>query len=154
MLRLNFASLRLFAFLALGLACFAIGLFSRAPAAHAQSCNEDIAAFGQKRNAAIQKLNAISKSHGGKLDPVAACPALRSLGEVEAQMGAYLVKNKDWCNIPDDFLNNFKTGTARTGGMASQACALAAKVKQMQQNGGAGLGAAAPPAVKLPAGPL
>ena len=144
----SFAAPRL-AFLALGLAA-ACGF---APAAQAQSCNEDIAAFGQKRNAAIQKLNAISKAHGGKLDPIAACPALRNLNAIEGQMGAYLTKNKDWCNIPDDFLNNFKTGTSRTGAMAKQACDLAAKVKQMQENGGMGA-AAAPPAVKLPAGPL
>ena len=26
-------------------------------------------------------------------------------------MGAYMVKNKEWCNIPDDFLNNFKENT-------------------------------------------
>ncbi|MCW2317766.1 hypothetical protein SAMN06265338_101854 [Rhodoblastus acidophilus] len=145
MVRLNYALGRL--------AIFALGSVVLTAAAQAD-CNQDIAAFGQKRNAAIQKLNAISKAHGGKLDPVEACPALRSLNAVEGEMGAYLVKNKDWCNIPDDFLNQFKAGTAKTGGMASQACALAAKVKQMQQNGG-GLGAAAaPPPVKLPAGPL
>jgi len=149
MFRHDFAALRLFSFLALGF----VGLLAFAPSARAQSCNEDIGAFGQKRNAAIQALNAISKAHGGKLDPVAACPALKNLSAVEAQMGAYLVKNKEWCNIPDDFINNFKTGTARTGGMAKQACELAAKVKEMQQNGGMGA-AAAPPPVKLPAGPL
>jgi hypothetical protein len=149
MFRLDFAALRLFALSLVALA----GLVALAPSAHAQSCNEDIAAFGQKRNAAIQALNAISKAHGGKLDPIAACPALKNLSAVEAQMGAYLVKNREWCNIPDDFLNNFKQGTARTGGMAKQACDLAAKVKQMQQNGGMGA-AAAPPPVKLPAGPL
>jgi hypothetical protein len=145
----SFAAPRL-ALLALGLA----GACALAPAARAQSCNEDIAAFGQKRNAAIQKLNAISKAHGGKLDPIAACPALRNLNAVEGQMGAYLTKNKDWCNIPDDFLANFKQGTSRTAGMASQACALAAKVQKMQREGG-GMGAMpAPPPVKLPAGPL
>jgi hypothetical protein len=149
MVGLNHAVVRLLAFVSLGLVALAIG----APSARAQSCNEDIAAFGQKRNAAIQALNAISKSHGGKLDPVAACPALKNLSAVEGQMGAYLTKNKEWCNIPDEFINNFKAGTARTGGMAKQACDLAAKVKQMQQNGGMGA-AAAPPPVKLPAGPL
>jgi len=148
MASLTHALVRNSAFLALGIAA----LLAAAPA-RAQSCNEDIAAFGQKRNAAIQKLNAISKAHGGKLDPVEACPALRNLSAVEGQMGAYLTKNKEWCNIPEDFLNNFKTGTGKTAGMASQACALAAKVKQMQQNGGLGA-AAAPPPVKLPAGPL
>ncbi len=30
-------------------------------------------------------------------------------------MLAYLVKNKDWCNIPDDFINNFKANGEKTG---------------------------------------
>jgi hypothetical protein len=145
MVRLDFAALRRFALLGIGAAAFAT-------AAHAD-CNQDIAAFGQKRNDAIQKLNAISKAHGGKLDPVEACPALRHLSAVEGEMDAYLTKNKDWCNIPDEFMANFKQGTSRTGGMAKQACALAAKVKEMQKNGGFGA-VAAPPPVKLPAGPL
>jgi hypothetical protein len=146
MVTLDFAALRLFAVLGFG-----FGL-AFAPAAHAD-CNQDIGVFGQKRNVAISKLNEISKSHGGKLDPVLACPALRNLNAVEAEMEAYLVKNKEWCNIPDDFMNNFKQGTERTSGMAKQACTLAAKVKEMQKNGGFGA-AAAPPPVKLPAGPL
>jgi hypothetical protein len=148
--RTKFALMRpflVFAALFLGFCAFSGG-------ARAQSCNEDLAGFGKDRNSEIEALNAISKSHGNKLDPIAACPHLRKMKDIEAKMSAYMVKNKEWCNIPDDFLNNFKTNTDRTSKIAEQACALAAKAKQMQQNGGgAGMGNLPPPP-KLPAGPL
>ncbi|HUO53792.1 MAG TPA: hypothetical protein VMU18_03550 [Rhodoblastus sp.] len=126
-------------------------LYAGIGAARAQSCNEDLAALGKERNTHIEALNAISKSHGNKLDPIAACPHLRKMKEIEGKMVAYLAKNKDWCNIPDDFLANFKGNAEKTAKIAEQACALAAKAKQMQQNGGVGN---LPPPPKLPGGPL
>ncbi len=142
------ASIR--SFLLLGLLFLAWSAFSGT--ARAQSCSEDLAAFGKNRNTEIEALNAISAAHDKKLDPVAACPHLRKMKEIEAKMADYMAKNKDWCNIPDDFLAKFKDSAARTATVAQQACALAAKAKQMQENGG-GLGNLPPPP-KLPAGPL
>jgi hypothetical protein len=137
------------------LAGFLAILFGASSGARAQSCNEDLGAFGKKRNSEIEALNAISKSHGGKLDPIAACPHFRTMSSIEGQMLAYLVKNKEWCNIPDDFINGFKTNSGKTGTMAKQACDLAAKVKKMQgQGGGLAGGGNLPPPPKLPAGPL
>jgi hypothetical protein len=124
--------------------------------AWAQSCNDDLGAMGKKRNADIEALGAISKSHGGKLDPILACPHLRSMKNTETDMLAYLVKNKDWCNIPDDFINSFKANGEKTSKMAGQACELAVKMKKMQESGGMMGGAPQnlPPPPKLPAGPL
>jgi hypothetical protein len=130
-------------------------MFGVSGAAQAQSCNEDIAAMGKKRNSSIEMLQKISQAHGGKLDPIAACPPLRNLKTVESEMLAYLVKNKEWCNIPDDFIANFRSNTEKTGKTATQACGLAEKMKKMQENGGfAAGGGNLPPPPKLPAGPL
>jgi hypothetical protein len=134
----------LFAAVFLALCAFSGGV-------RAQTCNEDLGAFGKERNTEIEALNAISKSHDNKLDPIAACPHLRKMKDIEGKMAAYLTKNKDWCNIPDDFLNQFKSSSEKTAKVAEQACALAAKAKQMQQNGGLGN---LPPPPKLPGGPL
>ncbi|MGO9389692.1 hypothetical protein [Rhodoblastus sp.] len=137
------------------LAGLLILLLAGASGARAQSCNEDLAVFGKKRNTEIEALNAISKSHGGKLDPVGACPHFRAMGAIESQMLAYLTKNKEWCNIPDDFINGFKANTEKTAGISKQACELAEKVKKMQsQGGGLAGGGNLPPPPKLPAGPL
>jgi len=137
------------------LAGFLILLLAGASGARAQSCNEDLGAFGKKRNAEIEALNAISKSHGNKLDPVAACPHFRSMSAIEGEMLAYLNKNKEWCNVPDDFINGFKGNSEKTAAMSKQACELADKVKKMQsQGGGLAGGGNLPPPPKLPAGPL
>ncbi len=136
------------------LAGFLVVLAATSSGARAQSCNEDLSAIGKKRNAEIEALNVITKSHGGKLDPIAACPHLRNMKAIEAQMIAYLVKNKEWCNIPDEFINNFKNNTGKTANMAGQACAMAVKMKKMQENGGMAGGQPLAPPPKLPAGPL
>jgi hypothetical protein len=138
-------------FLLFGLLFLAWSAFSGT--ASAQSCSEDMAAFGKSRSTEIEALNAISAAHDKKLDPVAACPHLRKMKDIEAKMAEYMAKNKDWCNIPDDFIAKFKESAVRTATVAQQACALAAKAKQMQESGGAGAGNLAPPP-KLPAGPL
>lgn len=101
----------------------------------------------------IQALQAISKSHGGKLDPEAACPHLRAMKGIEAKMLAYLKANKDWCNIPDQFVASFTANTEKTKKMTAQACALAVKEKRIQESGGMGFGKLPPPP-KLPTGPL
>lgn len=137
-------------FMLAGIVLLGFGLWSQG--AHAQSCNDDLAAMGKERNNEIVALNAISKAHGNKLDPIAACPHLRKMRDIEAKMSAYLVKNKDWCNIPEDFIANFKSGSEHTGQIAKQACDLAEKAKKMQENGGP-VGNLPPPP-KLPAGPL
>ena len=117
-------------------------------------CQEDFAAFTKKRQAQVDGLNAVAKANKGKLDPIAACPKLRGLASVEREFHAYMVKNKEWCGIPDDALNGIKTAQARSQTMAGQACGLAAKVKQMQAQQAAGGGMQAPAPAKLPAGPL
>jgi hypothetical protein len=113
-------------------------------------CNEDMGKMMQRREAVIQELNASAKATQGKLDPVGACPKLRKLAGMESELIAYMTKNKDWCAIPDNAIENASTGHAKTAQTAAQACNIAAQMKKAQEqqaNGGAG------PA-KLPAGPL
>lgn len=118
-----------------------------------QSCQEDFQKLTQKRMAGIEALNAIGKAGKGKMDPEAACPAARRLVAVETEMMNYLAKNKEWCNIPDNVVDGFKDARNKTQGFATQACAAAAKVKEMRDQAAAGGGGMmAPP--KLPAGPL
>lgn len=125
--------------------------FASAGSAFAQSCQEDFQKLSQRRMGQIQALNAIAKASKGKMDPIAACPAARKLVVIETEMAAYIDKNKDWCNIPDNMVDGFKQARAKTQTFASQACAFAAKAKKMQEEQAAGIG---PQAQKLPAGPL
>jgi hypothetical protein len=122
-------------------------------AAYAQSCQEDFQKLSEKRMGQIAVLNKLGKAAKGKMDPIAACPAARHLAAIETEMFNYIQKNKDWCNIPDQMVDNFKQQRAKTQGFAAQACAFAAKAKKMQEEAAAG-GGVGPQAVRLPAGPL
>ncbi len=115
-------------------------------------CNEDFGKLMSKRMAQISGLNQISKNNSGKLDPVAACPRLKSLAAAEGEVLAYMQKNKDWCNLPDDLVEKMSASRAKTASIAVKACGFAAKMKEAQQQQAQQQPAQA--TVKLPAGPL
>lgn len=122
-------------------------------AALALDCNEDIAKLTKKRQSVIDQLNHQAKGAKNQLDPIAACPKLRALVAAENELVAYLTKNKEWCSVPDEALSNISASSAKSGGVANQACKVAAQMKKMQQQQSAGA-LNAPPGQKLPTGPL
>lgn len=121
--------------------------------AFAGDCNEDIGNLTKKRQAIMDQLNHMAKGGKSQLDPIAACPKLRALVAAEHELVAYLTKNKEWCAIPDQALENITTNTAKSGGVANQACAAAAQMKKAQEQQATGE-LNAPPGQKLPTGPL
>jgi len=144
-----------------GLACaLALGL-AVSPAFAEQDCAGDLQKLAGRREAAIQGINAmVSASKGRKLDPEAFCARSRPLNGAEESMIAYMVKNKDWCQIPDEAIANLKAAHAKSLAFSGKACSVAAQISKMkkqaaqqaqtQQAGGGG-----PPQVQpLPTGPL
>jgi hypothetical protein len=133
---------------AIALAVAAGFALSFSSAALADDCNADIGNFSKKRQAIINDLNAAAKANkSGQLDPTTSCGKLRELASVEQQLLAYMHKNKDWCSIPDDVVNNFTSASEKSKVIAVKACAAAEQVKKNIQAGAA-------QAPKLPAGPL
>lgn len=128
------------------------------PSAPPEGCQENMAKYSQRRNAQLQSINALMKGGKGKgIDPIAACPKFRTLVTIESEMRAWVLKNKDWCGIPDEIVDQMKAGFAKTPQFAQRACAAAAQARknaQIQAQGGGAGGGGAPPPVKLPAGPL
>jgi len=120
--------------------------------ARADDCQGDIANFNKKRQGAIEQLNALAKGGKKQLDPIAACPRLKNLVAIERQLVAYLTKNKDWCNVPDDALANISASASKSATLQTQACNVAAQVKKMQSQQASGLNV--PQGQKLPTGPL
>jgi hypothetical protein len=118
------------------------------------SCENDVKTMQARRMKLIDEFNKMAKSHGGKLDPIESCPKLKNLAAIEASFKTYMVKNKDWCNIPDDAIANVTDSQSKTAALATRVCAVAVQFKKQQemQAAGGGFGAAAAP--KLPAGPL
>ena len=134
------------------LAITALLPFVGSSAAYATDCNQDIGALSKKRQGVIDQLNQLSQGGKKQLDPVASCPKLRALVAVEHELLAYLTKNKDWCAVPDEAFQNITESTGKSGKVAGQACAVAAKMKKAQEQ--QAKGALNAPQQKLPAGPL
>ena len=63
-------------------------------------------------------------------------------------------KNQNWCQIPDEVMENVKQGRDKTTGFAGQACKFAAMAKKAQQQAAQGAAGGAPAAPRLPTGPL
>ena len=147
--------------LKLALPAFALGLLvGVAPALADNDCAGDLQKLAARREAAMKGINElVAASKGKKLDPEAFCVRSRPLNGAEEAMLAYMTKNKDWCQIPDDAIANLKASHAKSVEFGGKACNVAAQVEKMkkqaaqaqqqqQQAGGA------PQVQPLPAGPL
>jgi hypothetical protein len=139
----------------MALAAVALSLAVCGGTAYAGDCNQDIGALTKKRQGIIDELNQLAKDKGGgkkQLDPVASCPKLRALVAAEHELVAYLTKNKDWCSVPDEALQNISASNVKSNAVANQACTAAAQMKKAQEQQASG--ALNAPQQKLPAGPL
>jgi hypothetical protein len=126
-----------------------------APAFADQSCGDDLQKLAQKREAALQGINAlVAAAHGKQLDATAFCARSAPLNQAETAMLAYMEKNKDWCQIPDAPIEQLKAAHAKSVAFSSKACSVAAQIKKMKEQAAQGGGGGETQAQPLPAGPL
>ena len=127
--------------------------------ASAQVCQEG-AKLIQERQSIVQQLN----KAGGKdrkLDPRMACGTFGKLLANGEQSLKWLDTNKDWCQIPDQVVENLKQEHTKVKEIRGQACQAAAKLTQMekqarqqQQQGGNPFGGGLTGQYKIPQGAL
>ncbi|NIX76650.1 hypothetical protein [Microvirga terricola] len=124
----------------------ATGIFMAAPALAQSSNCQDAQKFLSERQTLIQQLNSLSGGKNKQVDPRAACAIFTKLTANGDTGMKWIEANKDWCQIPEQFADGFKKDHARSVEMKGKACAIAAKMEQMekqaknaQQNGGGGL---------------
>ncbi len=121
--------------------------------ARADSC-EELGALKVKREEILQSINAMVNANKGKqLDAETFCAHARPIVGADNAFLAGLNKNKDWCQIPDEVIAQFKEIQVKDNAMANKACTVAAQMKKAKEQAEAG-GGLAPQAPKLPAGPL
>jgi hypothetical protein len=135
-------------------------LLTAMPALAAQDCATDLQVLAARREAALKGINdMVASARGKKLDPDAFCARSRPLNVAEEAMLAYMQKNKDWCQIPDEAIGQLKETHLKSVAFGGKACTVAAQIKTMkakaaqaaqqaQQAGGQ------PAEQPLPAGPL
>lgn len=121
--------------------------------AHAMpaSCQVDFKKFSEERQSALERINGFNKKR-----PTAqvACGAFNNLSDVETRFLKWMSDNKDWCQIPDDFVNQFKGANGATQKARGQICTAA---RQQQEGGAAAAPRGAPPpgaGIRLPGGAL
>lgn len=125
--------------LAVAGALAAASLASTAAMAQSAACQEGGKLMNQ-RQAIVAKLSSLGKN---KIDPRAACPLFGQLVSNGSAAIKWLEANKDWCSIPDGFVENIKGDHAKAADLRTKACAAAAQVqalekkaRQAQQEGG------------------
>jgi hypothetical protein len=134
-------------------------LVSAAPAFADQDCGKDLQTLAGRRETALKNINAlVAASNGKKLDPEAFCARSTPLNAAEDAMLAYMVKNKDWCQIPDDAIAQLKASHAKSAAFGGKACSVAAQIRKMKTQAAQAQAQASQgggPAVQpLPTGPL
>lgn len=125
-------------------------LASHAAAAPA-SCQTDFQKLSEERQAAVARINGFNKKR-----PTAqvACGAFNNLSGVEARFIKWMDENKDWCQIPEEFIGQLKGANGATLKARGQVCTAA---RREAQGGGGGAPRGAPPpgaGVRLPSGAL
>lgn len=127
----------------LALAVLAAGFaVSAASSALAQSasCQE----FGktlEQRKGLVQKLQSLG-SKNKKMDPKAACSMFGQLVANGDGAVKWLEANKDWCQIPDPFIENIKADHVRAQDLRGKACKAAAQQAAMEKKAKEGAGPA------------
>jgi len=127
-------------------------LLAIASPAFAQSCGDDMQKLQSARATALASINKMAAAAKGKpLNAEQFCAGARPLTSADGALFAYMTKNKDWCQIPDEVVAQFSAARAKDNAMAGRACSVAAQMRKAQEQGAQ---AGAPAAQPLPSGPL
>ncbi|MGL5115844.1 MAG: hypothetical protein ACRC7G_04330 [Beijerinckiaceae bacterium] len=141
--------------------------FAFVPADQAQaqsaSCQGDFAKVMQPRMDLIQRINGFAKKRPSAGQ---ACSTLGQLAAADTRLIKWMEENKDWCQIPDDLLEQVKGSQGQVSRSRGQACNAAKqqasqiqraraqqRAAQQQQAGGGGAPAVGS-GVRLPSGAL
>ena len=123
-------------------------------AAARADCGDELQKMAQEREAALKAINGlVAAAKGKQLDPEVFCAKSQPLNVIETKMLAYMDKNKDWCQFPDEIIAQLKATHEKSIAFAGKACKVAAEMKKAKEQAAAG-GGGAPQAQPLPAGPL
>ena len=72
------------------------------------------------------------------MDPKAACAAFGKLVANGTTTLKWAEANKDWCQIPEQFIEGIKTDHEKVTKIKGQACTVAAKVIEMEKKAASG----------------
>jgi hypothetical protein len=139
----------------------AVAASSGGAMAQASTCQTDFQKYMGPRMALIQRINGFQKR---KPTPQAACSTLSQLVSADSRLSKWMTENKEWCQIPDNVVEQLQTGAGQATRARGQACGAAknqasqiARARAAQQRAAQGGGGGAPAVgsgVRLPQGAL
>lgn len=117
-----------------------LATFAAPTQALAQSvvCDQGKKLFAQ-RQSLIEQINSWSKK---KVDPGVACSTFGKLQTNGAETIKFVETNKDWCQIPEQFLTSLKDQQKAIVSNRGQACKVAAQMNQQRNQAQAAAAAA------------
>lgn len=84
----------------------------------------------QERQRLMQRVNSLGRRN---VNPQVACNLFGQLAANGQKTIAFVRENKDWCQIPDDFVNNLTGSQGQIAKVRGQACTAARQQAQLMQ---------------------
>lgn len=112
----------------------AVGIFASAPAFAQSSACQDGQKILVERQGLIKQFTDLTG--GGKkknVDPRAACTIFTKLSKNGEEGLKWMGANKDWCQVPDQVVQNFEQDHKRAQTIRGQACGAAAKLAEAEK---------------------
>ena len=121
--------------------------------AQSSACTDGQKLLLERQNL-LKQWNDMSGSGKKKVDPRPACALFNKMASNSSSTLKWLEANKEWCQIPDNFVQSFKQGHESVVSTRTKACEVAAKVTEMQKKAAQAQGAGGAPAGMLGGGGL
>jgi hypothetical protein len=99
-----------------------------APAEAQTGICERIGTLMKQREAIMQRINAMGRKN---VNPNTACTLFGNLSANGNQTMAFATENKDWCQIPDAFIDNLRQGNRQVADVRGKACNAAKQQSTM-----------------------
>jgi hypothetical protein len=122
-----------------GLAAVALAATLLPLPAQAQSSGcQELGTHLTERKSLVESIQKLGGGKGKPIDAKAACAAFGKLVANGNTTLKWAESNKDWCQIPDQFVEGIKTDHEKVSKIRGQACTAAAKQAEMQKNAAQG----------------
>lgn len=116
----------------LSVAAAAAMLSTQEVVAQASGCGE-LQSILTERKTIAERLSAGAQK---QVDAKAACAGFNQLVQNGNSLLKWSTANKDWCQIPDGFIESIRTDHNKASQIRGRACGVAAKQAEAEKNGG------------------
>ncbi|MCO4053902.1 MAG: hypothetical protein HEQ16_07585 [Bosea sp.] len=105
-------------------------MLAAAPAQAQSGVCANLGKLLQEREGILKRINGLGKKN---VNPANACNLFTTLVNNGNRTIAFATENKDWCQIPDEFMTNLTSGQRQVQGVRGQACRAAQQQAALQQ---------------------